>query len=202
MKGYGFGIIGLFFSGLEVLGNDGWYDGDFVLREPWSFVQNGSFRRFGYGHKVIDATQRPMDPNFAHQPTLDSPVIVQKADVVDGQDQFRAIAPPFWPSQCGEVDVTGDVEEVCLNGCCFTNNSQSIQKPFAEFAGFSPIGLLLCARPCSPDFCKGLLDAEISKVAFFAKEPGDIHEVWNQFSACTMTCVHALAKLSNPECEK
>ena len=134
----GFGIVRSFFSRLEMLRNNGGDDGNVCRIKPWSFAQHGLLGRFGNGDEVIDAAQRPMDPNFAGQIPLETSVVVQKADVMDGKDKLGSITPsPFWPGECRKMDVPGDVEDVGAELPSFEDDSEAVEQALTVTTHFN-----------------------------------------------------------------
>lgn len=118
---------------------------------------------------------------------------MQKPNIVNGEDHFGPVACPFWPGQCSKVDVTGYVEEIGLRGFSFVNNPQAIQYSFAKHMGFLPNGSFQIRWPSSLNFCKRILDTEITELTSLSGEPRNpgfrvaVHHVSLRLASRSMT---------------
>ena len=90
------------------------------------------------------------------------------------QNDFWTTFFPFGPRQCSELNVAGDVQDVCFERAGLKDDVPSIQPAFTEVRCFNPHWLGLF-RPDIDHLLKRLLNAEVAEGAFFAKEPGDVH---------------------------
>ena len=102
---------------------------------------------------MIHAPKRPVNPKLTDQPTLEPREFREKPNVMYGQYDLRTFLSPFWPGQCCEVNVAGDVQDVRLNFACFADDVQSLGEAFTELRHFDPRGFLLTG-PSPSDLSK------------------------------------------------
>ena len=160
-------------------------DRNALRRKPRRFPKHGLFGGFRNGDELIHTAQRPSDPNLFHQPPLPTVVIVNESNVVNGQNQVGTVSPPFWPSECGEINVTRDVQDVCIDCPGLSDDLPTAPPAFAEVCRLDPFwrGFLW---PSIGNFSKRLLNAEVPEGAFFAEKPGDAHQEVIVFVAMRM----------------
>jgi hypothetical protein len=99
-------------------------------------------------------------------------MLVNESNVVNGEHHLGTISSPFWPCESGEVNIAGDVQDVCIECPGLPDDLPTVPPAFTEVCRLDPFrrGFI---RPSIGNFPKRLLNAEVSKGAFFAEEPGD-----------------------------
>ena len=100
-------------------------------------------------------------------------MVVDESNVVNGEHHLGTISSPFWPCESGEVNIAGDVQDICFDGASVLDDVPSIEPSLAEAWCLDPFrsGFL---RPSTGNFSKRLLNAEVPKGTFFTEEPSDV----------------------------
>ena len=109
-----------------------------------------------------------MDPEFAQHPAFDALIFCDETNVMDGEKNHRSFQSPFRPSECGEVNVPGDVEYAGVNFPSVSDDFDSVANPFAEPSKLVPVRLFI-VRPSFYYFLEGVFNAEVAEGSLFTE---------------------------------
>ena len=101
-------------------------------------------------------------------------MLVNESNVVNGEHYLGTISSPFWPSECGEVNIARDMQDVRFDGASVLDDVQSIETAFAKVWRLDPFRRRFLG-PSIGNFSKRLLNAEVTQDAFFSEEPSGGH---------------------------